>query len=63
MGHLDPKWLGFVIYLGLRMHQFQKYHPLKDLHLALLCAIPRSDDDGRVGCAVAAVVTANVNSL
>ena len=24
----DPKWLGFVIYLGLGMHQFQKYHLL-----------------------------------
>ena len=22
-------WLGFVIYLGLRMHQFQKYHLLR----------------------------------
>ena len=29
MEHLDPKWLGFVIYLGLRMHQFQKYRLLK----------------------------------
>ena len=28
MDHLDPKWLGFVIYLGLRMHQFQKYRLL-----------------------------------
>ncbi len=27
--HLDPKWLGFVIYLGLRMHQFKKYCLLK----------------------------------
>ena len=26
--HLDPKRLSFVIYLGLRMHQFQKYHLL-----------------------------------
>ena len=25
MDHLDPKGLGFVIYLGLHMHQFQKY--------------------------------------
>ena len=29
MDHLDPKRLGFVIYLLLRMHQFQKYHLLK----------------------------------
>ena len=29
MDHLDPKWLDFVIYLGLRMHHFQKYHLLK----------------------------------
>ena len=29
MDHLDPKRLGFVIYLVLRMHQFQKYHLLK----------------------------------
>jgi hypothetical protein len=29
MDHLDPKWLSFVIYLVLRMHQFQKYHLLK----------------------------------
>ena len=28
MDHLDPKQLGFVIYLVLRMHQFQKYHLL-----------------------------------
>ena len=28
MDHLDPKELGFAIYLGLRMHQFQKYHLL-----------------------------------
>ena len=30
MDHLDPKRLGFVIYLGLRIHQFQKYHLLKE---------------------------------
>ena len=29
--HLDPKRLGFVIYLVLRMHQFQKYHLLSSL--------------------------------
>ena len=29
MDRLDPKRLGFVIYLGLRMHQFQKYRLLK----------------------------------
>ena len=29
MDHLDPKWLGFVIYLVLRMQQFQKYHLLR----------------------------------
>ena len=28
MDHLDLKWLGFVIYLVLRMHPFQKYHLL-----------------------------------
>ena len=28
MDQLDPKQLGFVIYLVLRMHQFQKYHLL-----------------------------------
>ena len=27
--HLDPKWLGFVIYLVLRMHHFRKYHLLR----------------------------------
>ena len=32
MDHLDPKLLGFVIYMGLRMHQFQKYH-LLPIHL------------------------------
>ena len=37
MDHLDPKRLGFVIYLGLRMNQFQKYHLLCDLLLAELC--------------------------
>ena len=26
MDHLDPKKLGFVVYLVLRMHKFQKYH-------------------------------------
>ena len=26
MDHLDPKRLGFVIYLVLHMHQFKKYH-------------------------------------
>ena len=31
MDHLDPKRLGFVIYLRLRMHQFQKYHLLRIL--------------------------------
>ena len=31
MDHLDPKRLGFVIYLGLRIHQFQKYHLWKGL--------------------------------
>ena len=29
MDHLEPKQLGFMIYLGLRMHQFQKYHLLR----------------------------------
>ena len=29
MDHLDPQWLGFVIYLGLRMYQFQEYCLLK----------------------------------
>ena len=29
MDRLDPKQLGFVIYLGLRMHQFQKSHLLR----------------------------------
>ena len=29
MDHLDPELLGFVIYLVLRMHQFQKYHNVK----------------------------------
>ena len=29
MDHLDPKRLGFVIYLVLHMHQFQKYHLLR----------------------------------
>ena len=28
MNHLDPKRLSFVIYLVLRIHQFQKYHLL-----------------------------------
>ena len=31
MDHIDPKRLGFVIYLVLRMHQFQKYHLLSSL--------------------------------
>ena len=42
MNPLDSKWLGFVIYLGLHMHQFQKYHLLRvifnqwpKLHLGL----------------------------
>ena len=30
MNQFDPKGLDFVIYLVLRMHQFQKYHPLND---------------------------------
>ena len=29
MDHLDAKRLSFVIYLVLRMHQFQKYHLLR----------------------------------
>ena len=29
MNHFDPKRLDFVIYLVLRMHQFQKYHKEK----------------------------------
>ena len=29
MDHHDPKQLDFVIYLVLRMHQFQKYHLLR----------------------------------
>jgi hypothetical protein len=33
MDHLDPKQLGFVIYLVLRIHQFQKYHLLRKLHV------------------------------
>ena len=31
----DPKWLGFVIYLGLRMYQFQKYCLLRENQLAV----------------------------
>jgi hypothetical protein len=31
MDHLDPKPSGFVIYLVLRMHQFQKYRLLSIL--------------------------------
>ena len=30
MDHLDPKRLSFVIYLVLLIHQFQKYHLLKE---------------------------------
>ena len=32
MDHLDPKLLGFGIYLVLCMHQFQKYHLLRDIN-------------------------------
>ena len=31
MDHLDTKRLSFVIYLLLRMHQFQKYHLLRQM--------------------------------
>ena len=37
MNHLDPKQLSFVIYLVLRMHQFQKNSLLND---KLKCKVP-----------------------
>ena len=43
MDRLDPKWSGFVIYLVLRMHQFQKYHLLCN---KLSCSNPHSDYSG-----------------
>ena len=37
MDCLDPKRLGFAIYLGLRIHQFQKYHLLRDFKFCYVC--------------------------
>jgi hypothetical protein len=36
---MDPKRLGFVIYLVLRMHQFQKYHLLRG-SIVDICSVP-----------------------
>ena len=36
MDHLDPKWLGFVIYMGLHMYRFQKYRMIVAMQNILL---------------------------